>query len=78
MLQKLPNNELTFFQKVWVFSDGEQSMHIEPCPIVLFGDLLFHLSSHVRTVSSSRVQRSLAVKALNREQHIKTMLLCPT
>ena len=38
------NNKLTFFQKVLVFSDGKQS--IEPCLIVLFDVLLFHVNTN--------------------------------
>ena len=60
------NNKLTFFQKVLVFSGDKQSS--EPCPIVLFGILLFRLdtnSSHAHSWQY-RVQRSLAVEVLDR------------
>ena len=35
------NNKLAFFQNVLVFFDGKQSF--EPCPIILFSNLLFRL-----------------------------------
>ena len=60
------NYKLTFFQKVLVFSDGKQSLKLYP--IVLFVVLLLRLDTnsphaHCRQY---RVQRSLAVEALNR------------
>ena len=72
------NNKLTFFQKVLVFSDGEQSF--KSCLIVLFGVLLLRLdtnSSHAHG-RHYRVQRSLEVEALNRLWHIRTTLQHPT
>ena len=64
--RSITNNKLTFFQKVLVFSDGKQSL--KPYPIVLFVVLLLSLdtSSSPAHGRQYRVQRSLAVEALNR------------
>ena len=59
------NNKLTFFQKVFVFSDAKQSF--KPWPIVLFGILLLRLDTN-----SSHAHSRQAL------QSTKTTLLCPT